>query len=39
MKKIKLLLITLFIFLFGIVNANAMTLKPTGATSGKEEAK
>lgn len=35
MKRLKLLTITLFIFLFGINNVNAMTLKPSGAASGK----
>lgn len=35
MKKVKILIITLFIFLFGLNSVNAMTLKPTGATSGK----
>lgn len=35
MKKIKLLIISIFIFLLGISNVNAMTLKPIGASSGK----
>lgn len=35
MKKLKLLTITMFIFFFGILNVDAMTLKPSGATSGK----
>jgi len=35
MKKKFMIFVTLFIFLFGINNVNAMTLKPSGASSGK----
>ena len=35
MKKKLMIFVTLFIFLFGINNVNAMTLKPSGASSGK----
>ena len=35
MKKLKLLMLTLLIFVFGISSVNAMTLKPTGDNSGK----
>lgn len=35
MKKKLMIFVTLFIFLFGINSVNAMTLKPSGASSGK----
>jgi len=36
MSKIKVFLLMLFVFLIGITNVNAMTLKPTGTPSGKK---
>ncbi len=36
MKKKFMIFVTLFVFLFGINNINAMTLKPSGASSGKK---
>jgi len=35
MKKIKLLILMMVVFIFGLSNVDAMTLKPTGASSGK----
>lgn len=35
MKKINIILIALFVFLIGINNTNAMTLKPSGSSAGK----
>ena len=35
MKKKLMIFVTLFIFMFGINNVSAMTLKPSGASSGK----
>lgn len=35
MKRMKLLILFGYIFLFGITSVNAMTLKPSGASSGK----
>ena len=35
MKNKLMIFVTLFVFLFGINNVNAMTLKPSGASSGK----